>query len=241
MIRIVPALLAIAAAVAAAAPAAAIDRRYPVVDYDRVIVEGPYAVRLAVGPPSSATASGSREALDRLSLDVQGQTLRIRRNRSGWGGTPGADAGLVTITLATRNLRSARLIGPATLEMSGGRGLDLQLTVEGSGRLRAAGLAADTLALGLLGSGSLELAGSADVVRGDFQGTGNVEAARLVAGNATVTTNTAGSVALTVNGPATIAANGLGQVTILGRAICTVSGVATDQVSCARSNQREYR
>ena len=238
MVRIMFALLALAAA---AAPAGAADRRYPVYDFERLIVEGPYVVRLVVGPPSSATANGTREALDRLSVDVQGQTLRIRRSRSGWGGTPGADTGLVTITLATRTLRSARLIGPATLEVNGARGLNVHFSVEGSGRLRAANVAADTLALGLLGSGVLEIAGTADVLRGDFQGTGNVEAARLVAGNATITTNTAGTVALTVNGPAAITANGLGQVTILGRAVCTIGGLGADQVRCAQSNQREYR
>ena len=238
MVRIMLALLALAAA---AMPAHAIDRRYPVNDFDRVVIEGPYAVRLAVGPPSSATATGTREALDRLSVEVQGQTLRIRRNRSGWGGTPGADSGLVTIMIATRTLRSARLIGPATLEVSGARGLNLLFSVEGSGRLRAAGVDADTLALGLLGSGTLEIAGTADVLRGDFQGTGNVEGRGLAAGNATVTTNTAGIVALTVNGPAAITANGLGEVTILGNAICTLNGPGTDQVRCGRSNQREYR
>ena len=161
--------------------------------------------------------------------------MRIRRSRSGWGGTPGADTGLVTITLATRTLRSARLIGPATLQVDGARGLNLHFSVEGSGRLRATGVAADTLALGLLGSGALGIAGTADVLRGDFQGTGNVEAARLVAGNATVTTNTSGTVALTVNGPAAITANGLGEVTILGGAICTLAGPGTDQVRCAQS------
>ncbi|HKR23921.1 MAG TPA: DUF2807 domain-containing protein [Allosphingosinicella sp.] len=238
MIRIMSALLALAAL---AAPAGAADRRYSVYDFDRVVIAGPYAVRLVVGPPSSAVASGTREALDRLSVDVQGQTLRIRRGTSGWGGTPGADTGLVTITLATRSLRSARLIGPGTLEVTGARGLNVEFTVEGSGRLRAASLDADTLSLGLLGSGTLEIAGSADVLRGDFQGTGNVEAARLVAGNATITTNTAGAVALTVNGPAAITANGLGEVTVLGSAVCTLTGPGADQVRCGRSDQRQYR
>lgn len=235
MVRIMLALLGLAAA---AAPAAAADRRYSVYDFDRVIVAGPYAVRLVVGQPSSAVASGTREALDRVSIDVQGQTLRIRRNSGGWGGTPGADSGLVTITLTTRALRSAKLIGPGTLEVAGGRGLNLEFGVEGSGRLRAAGIAADRLALGLLGSGGLEIAGSAEVVRIDAQGTGNVDAAHLVAGSATLTTTTSGTVALTVNGPAEIRANGLGEVAITGRAACTVRGPGTDQVRCARSNQR---
>jgi hypothetical protein len=238
MIRIMLALLGVAAL---AAPASAADRRYSVGDFDRVIVEGPYSVRLVVGAPSSAVASGTGAGLDRLTVDVQGQTLRIRRNRSAWGGAPGADLGPVTIRLATRNLRSARLIGPAVLEVDGVRGLNVLLAVEGSGRIRAANVAADNLSLALLGSGGLDIAGTAKALRGDFQGTGNVEASRLIAQSATVNTNTAGTVALTVNGAASVTANGLGEVAILGRAACTVAGLGAAQVRCGASNQRQNR
>lgn len=237
MIRIMLALLGIAAL---AAPAAAADRRYAVGDFDRMIVEGPYAVRLVLGAPSSAIASGTTDALDRVTIDVQGQTLRIRRNRQAWGGRPGADAGPVTIRLATRNLRSARLIGPALLEVDGVRGLNVELSVEGSGRIRAANVAADNLSLALLGSGGLDVAGTAKALRGDFQGTGNVEAARLIAQNATIRTTSVGTIALTVNGPASVTANGLGDVAILGRAACTVTGLGAAQVRCGAGalNQR---
>ena len=82
--------------------------------------------------------------------------------------------------------------------------------VEGSGTLRATHVAADNLSLGLRGSGALEVAGTARSLRGQFQGTGDVEAAQLAAENATITTNTIGNVALTVNGRPTITAYGLG-------------------------------
>lgn len=229
MIRIMLAFLGLAAL---AAPAAAADRRYSVSDFDRVIVEGPYRVGLVVGGPSSAVASGTVAGLDRVTLDVQGRTLRIRRNRSAWGGMPGADVGAVTIRLATRNLRSARLIGPALLDVDGARGLNVEFTLEGSGRINAVNLAADNLALGLVGSGGLVLAGTAKALRADFQGNGDVEASRLIAQAATVRTTTAGTVALTVNGPVTVAANGLGDVAILGRAACTVTGPGASQVRC---------
>lgn len=235
MIRI---MLAFAGLAAAAAPAAAADRRYSVTDFDRVIVEGPYVVHLAVGRPASAVVSGTREGIDRVTIDVQSQTLRIRRNRSAWGGMPGADTGPVTIALATRGLRSVRLIGPAALDVEGARGLNVEFTVEGSGTLSATGVAADNLSLGLLGSGRLEVSGLARSLRADFQGTGDVEAPRLIAQNATVTTTTAGTIAVTVNGPVTVNANGLGAVNIFGRAVCTVAGPGADQVRCPASNQR---
>jgi hypothetical protein len=224
-----------------AAPAAAETRRIAVADFDRVIVEGPYVVHLVTGRPSAASAQGTREALDRVTIDVQGQMLRIRRNRNFWGGAPGADAGTVTVELATRSLRSARLIGPARLDLQGARGLAVELSVEGSGDLRAAGVDADHLSLALLGSGRLEAAGAARMLNGTFQGTGDIVAGALRAGQATIVTTTSGAVAVTVNGPATITANGLGNVRILGRPVCTVSGIAADQVHCGGSDQGQHR
>lgn len=226
----------------AAAPAAAEDRRYSVGDFDRVIVEGPYAVHLVTGRPSAASARGRRDALDRLSVDVQGQTLRIRRNRSAWvGGTPGADPGTVTLEIATRSLRSARLIGPARLDLEGARGLSVEFSVEGSGTLRATGVDTDRLALALVGSGRIEAAGAARMLNGNVQGTGDIALANLRAGQATLATTTSGAVTLTVNGPAAIAANGLGTVRILGRPVCTISGVGSDLVRCGGSDQAQNR
>lgn len=235
-------LLACLALCALAAPAAAADRVFPVSDFDRVIVEGPFRVRLVVGSATRAVASGTREGLDRVSVEVRGQTMRIRPGRGIWSGRPGADRGPVTIALTTRMLRSARTIGPARLEIEGAAGLNVEFMVEGGGTIRATGVAAENLALGLLGSGALEIAGTARSLRGQFQGTGNVEATQLAAQNATITTNTLGNVALTVNGPAAITAYGLGDVIVAGRPACTLSGPGAAQVRCgAASDQRQNR
>ncbi len=162
--------------------------------------------------------------------------LRIRRNRNAWGGTPGADVGPVAIALEARTLRSARLIGPARLQVDGAEGLNVEFSVEGSGSLSATGVDADNLSLALIGSGRLDVAGTTRRLRASFQGTGDVEAASLSARDATVATTTAGNVTLTVDGPVTVNAGGLGEVAIGGRPICTLRGVGAGQVRC--SNQR---
>ena len=111
-------LLVLLAFLVCGAPVAAAERTYSVTDFERVVVEGPYIVRLAIGRPTAARASGSQAALDRVLIEVTGQTLRIRRNRHYWGGNPGAQEGPLTIELSTRILRSARLVGPARLEVT---------------------------------------------------------------------------------------------------------------------------
>jgi len=222
----------LAALLAASAPAAAAERRYSVTDFDRVVVEGPYIVSLATGASSAATATGGQAALDRMMIDVSGRTLRIRRSRTYWGGNPGALEGPPVVVLTTRTLRGARLIGPASLEVSGAEGLRVDFSVEGSGRLRATRLDADTLSLGLAGSGRLEIAGTAETVNADIQGTGDLEASGLQSSNAVITTTTTGTIALAVERSVTVTALGLGTVAISGRPACTLRGPNTDLVRC---------
>ncbi|HWT12740.1 MAG TPA: DUF2807 domain-containing protein [Allosphingosinicella sp.] len=230
-------LLALTALATAAAPAAAAERRYSVTDFERVVVEGPYIVRISAGRASSALASGSQAALDRVTVDVSGQTLRIRRNRSSWGGNPGAQEGPLTIELVSRTIRSVRLIGPGQVDVDRIRGLRADLIVEGSGRLSAGNVEADNLSLGLAGSGRIELSGTAEALTADIQGTGDVDGSALEAQSATVTTTTTGTVVLQVARAVNVNALGLGEVTILGRPACTVRGPNAGLVRCG-SDQR---
>jgi hypothetical protein len=231
-------MIAFAGLAALAVPAAAAERRYSVTDFERIVVEGPFVVRLVTGRPTSVSASGPQDAIDRAAIDVSGQTLRIRRNTSYWGGTAGAQRGVLTVMLSTRNLRSVRLIGPARFEVDHARGQRIELVVEGSGRLVAPHVDADTLELGLRGGGKLEIAGRAGVLRGDFQGTGDVDGAELTADNATISTTTMGNVSLAARTSASVTANGIGEVVISGRPACTVRGQGAGQVRCGDPARR---
>lgn len=232
MIRAFLTILAAAVALTAATGAVAADRRYAIADFDRVIVEGPYSVRLAVGRPSSAVASGSQQALEAVSVDVQGTTLRIRRNRNAWGGYPGRPVEPATIVLTTRNLRSARLVGTGSLEMTGARGLRVDLSVEGSGRLAASALDADTLFVGVRGSGTAQLQGTAETFSAEVQGSGSLDGAGFSAETATVSAVTSGDISLTARRAVTVTANGLGRVVVEGQAACTLRGPGASEVRC---------
>ena len=223
-----------------ATPVQAAERSYSVTDFDRIRIEGPYIVRLTTGRATTARARGSQGALEQVAIDVQGQTLRIRRNRSAPSGTPGAQQGPLEIELTTRVLRAAWLLGPANLELDGAEGLRVEFTVEGSGRLRATNIEADNLSIGLRGSGRLELAGRAETMRASVEGTGDVDASALIADDLTATTSTSGTVALAAGRIARINALGLGEVSVAGRPACTVQGPSAGQVSCG-SDQRQAR
>ncbi len=230
MIRTLPlALLALAAAM----PAAAAERTYSVTDFDRVLVDGPYRVTLTTGRGSAARAEGSAEAIDHLSVDVQGGTLRVRRNRSAWGGAPGEGTGAVAITLTTRDLRNAAVVGSGSLDIDRAKGLRVDLSVSGSGRLTVAAVEADTLMVGLLGGGRITLAGRTKQLKATVQGSGDLAAAGLSADDAQIASDTAGAVAVAVTRTAKVIATGPGDVEIIGSPSCTVQAKGSGQVRCS--------
>src|SRR5947208_16761423 len=158
-IRALSTFLPAIALLAASLPAGAAERTHPVSDFDTIRVEGPFQVVLATGLSSRVQASGSPEALERLTVDVEGRTLRITVNRSAWGGYPGQSPGPVRITASTRDLARASVLGAGSLDIDKARGLRLDLAVGGSGSLSVRALDADNLVAGLAGSGRIALGG----------------------------------------------------------------------------------
>jgi hypothetical protein len=220
------------AAALAAAPADAAERTYPVTDFDTIKVEGPFAVTLATGLSSRVRASGSPQALERLTVEVGGRTLRIRVNHSAWGGYPGQSPEPVRIEASTLDLARASVLGPGSLDIDKARGLRLDLAVGGSGRLAVHALDADNLIVGLMGSGAIVLAGRARQMRATIQGSGDLDAAHLQAGDVLLGADTAGNIALGSAHSARVTATGAGNVTIGGTPACTVDNRGSGRILC---------
>jgi hypothetical protein len=223
------------AACLVAAPAAAAERSYAVTDFDRIQVDGPYEVVLTTGRSSSAHASGTQQALDAVTVEVESGTLRVHANRSAWGGYPGQTPGTARIFLATRDLRSAVVRGSGSLAIDRARGLRVDLSLAGNGRLSVAAVEADNLNLGLLGAGRISLAGTAKQMRATIQGNGDLDAAGLKVEDAQLATDTSGSIAFQATRTANVKALGAGEVVVTGPAACTVEATGSGPVHCGRS------
>ena len=234
MIPAMKRIIAALAAFAALTPAVAAERRYSVTDFDRIQLEGPYEVVLRTGLASAARAEGTPAALERISIDVQGRTLRIRPNRSGWGGYPGESAGPVRVEVATRDLRTAVVVGAGSLAIDRMGGLRADLSLSGSGRISAGTILADNLGLGIVGSGRMTVGGRAKQLRATVQGSGDLAAANLRADDATLVAETSGSVTVAVVRSAKVTASGAGDVVVLGTPSCTVQARGAGSVRCGR-------
>jgi hypothetical protein len=226
-------MLAAFAALSATAAGAA-ERRYTVTDFDRVEVSGPFQVTLKTGRAGSAVASGSNQAIDRVSIDVQGRTLRVRPNRSAWGGYPGEGAGPLKIELSSHGLRAASVNGAGSIGIDKARAMKFDVSLSGSGQIVVGEVETDNLNLGLLGSGKITIGGKAKSVRAMVQGTGDLDAAKLVADDVQVDTDTAGTVAVSAKRSAKVNSTGAGDTLVSGNPACTVKALGSGRVACGR-------
>jgi len=227
-------LFAIGVSLAFAAPAGAATRNFGVTSFTKVRVEGPFKVTLATGVAPFAKASGSSIALDRVDVDVQGDTLVVRSSASSWGGYPGTDPGPVEISIGTHDLTNAWLSGAGTLAIDRVRGLSFALSVQGSGRAEIGSVDADQMSVSVVGSGSARLAGRAKKLMALARGLAELDAAGLAATDATIGAEGATTIDANVTDAATVDASGPATIRLAGRPSCTLKVAGSTSVSGCR-------
>jgi hypothetical protein len=222
------------AALLSGTAAQAAERRFTVSGFEKVQVEGPFQVTVSTGKGSGAVATGSSAALDRVSVSVEGRTLRIRPNRSAWGTAPKPGEGAVGIALTTHEVHNVVVAGSGSVALDKAKAMRVALSVSGSGSVRVAAVEADRLDVQLLGAGAMSLAGKAKSLRASVTGQGALNAAGLIAEDAELNADTTGTIALGVRRAVKIASSGAGDVTIGGTPACTLSGLGAGRVRCGR-------
>ncbi len=218
-----------AALVASAAPAAAATRNFGITSFEKVRVDGPFKVKLTTGVAPFAQASGSPAALDRVSVEVRGNTLVVHSNLDPWGGYPGKDAGPVEISLGTHDLSSAWVNGSGVLSIDRVRGLSFGLSVQGSGAGEIGQASVDQLSVTVAGSASARLAGQAGKMTAVIRGISSLDASELATKDATFGADGAATIAADVSNSVTVDASGPATVRLSGNPACTlhVSGSAS--------------
>ena len=223
--------LALFLAAATALPAIAADRNYSVTSFDRIRVEGPYAVKVTTNVAPFARANGSLTAMDGVSLRVEGRTLIVRADRSAWGGKPDQPAGPVTIAVGTHDLSLVSLSGAGSVTVDKVRGLEFSLLVSGSGSGSVAQADIDKLRVSVIGAAQAKVAGKAKHFTGNIRGAGVLDASALEAkdvalsalGPVTLRASASNSAKITANGVATVALEGGAscELKVTGSAIVT--------------------
>lgn len=224
-------LFASAAALALASPANAASRNFGISSFTKVRVDGPFKVTLATGVAPFAKASGGTAALDRVAIDVQGETLVVHNSTSSWGGYPGDDAGTVEITIGTHDLTNAWVNGAGSLAIDKVKGLSFALSVQGAGSAEIGDVRVDQMNVGLVGTANAKLAGQAKKLTALVRGISSLDAVALMTSDAKVGAEGAATVNANVSNSVTVDANGTATIRFAGRPSCTLKVKGSTSVS----------
>jgi hypothetical protein len=221
--------LFIAGLAAFSGPASAATRNFGITSFDKVRVDGPFKVSLKTGVAPFARATGSPQALDRVAIEVRGNTLVVHTNLDSWGGYPGKDPGPVEISLGTHDLSAAWLNGSGMLSIDRVKGLTFDLSVQGSGAGEIGQANIDQLNVSVVGTASAKLAGQTGKMTAVIRGVSSLDAAALTTKDATLGADGAATIAADVGNSVTVDASGPATVRLSGGPACTlrVSGSAS--------------
>jgi hypothetical protein len=229
-----PHLLLAASALLASTASVAATRNFSVNGFDQVRIDGPYRVQMTTGVAPFARASGSPDAINGISIEVQGRTLVVRKSPSSWGGYPGESPGPVEISVGAHELSKVWLNGAGSLAIDKAKSQSFDMSVQGAGSVSIGRLETDRLTAGLLGSGSAVIGGSAAEVTAIARGTSTFDGSALSSKNATVGAEGNSVIKLTATNTAKVDSQGTAMVELGGRPACTVRASGSATVSGCR-------
>lgn len=224
-------LFAVVAPLAASA-AHADTERYGLTSFDRIEVQGDMVVEVASDYRIGASAEGSRDALETLSVEVIDRTLTISHRLEGPYGQPRRDAGPVTVRVRAQNLAAVTLRGAGAMQVSGLRGARAQVLLNGAGTITIDRIAADDLTVATAGTGNVTLAGRTRTLNANIGGSSSVNAPDLAAQILRVRAVGSGSSRFAATTAAEVVALGTASLAVSGRARCTVRNAGSGTVTC---------
>lgn len=225
------------AAVAAAAlllsgPAAAAEKRYGLTSFETIEVGTDVDVEVVTRAPVSAVATGSTDALDRLTLETRDGRLVIGEKKYAGDENRRTPPGPVTIRVNAANLRAATLAGAGSLRIDRLKGARVTIGLRGPGRVSVDAIDADRLSVAMIGNGTMTLAGKAKQGQMTLSGAGVVDAGRLSVDDLVSDSEGAGDHIFNAVKTAAVTTRGVGKTVVLGRPACTVRNLGSGTVSC---------
>ena len=211
----------------------AVSRSYPVGNFTEVEVAGPFNVDIRTGANPSVSARGNEKLIERLQVEVRGNTLVIQpRRRKGWFGSWGSVRGSGSISVTVPMIRAASLAGAGDLTINAVRGDSFEGEIAGSGDLRIGSVEVGTLRIGIAGSGDASARGRANRAEYEIAGSGGVDARDLQAEELEVSIAGSGNIKAHATRAADVDIMGSGDVEVTGGAKCSVNKAGSGDVRC---------
>ena len=214
-------------------PGPSVNRSYQVGAFDQIEVAGHYEVRVTTGSAPSVRASGPDKAIDKMVVEVEGNTLKIHpRKKRGFNLGWSRDH-KVTLEVTVPALRGAEINGSGDVRVDKVSGDHFEGGIAGSGALALGQVQVASLSLGIAGSGEAKLGqGKAGRVDYEIAGSGDIDGGGLAAERARVSIAGSGHVVANASAMADIDIAGSGDVRVTGGAKCNVSKAGSGNVEC---------
>ena len=214
------------------APAAAAEKRFGLTSFEAIEVNADYIVEVTTRAPVGAVATGSQDALDRLTIDARDGRLVIGQRQFAGDAERRAPRGAVTIRINAANLRSATMGGAGSLRIDRMKGGRVTVGLRGPGTLSVGTIATDRLSVTMIGNGTMTLGGTAKQAQMTLSGAGMFVAGALAVDMLTFDGEGAGDHVLRAVKTARVTARGVGKTFVLGKPVCTVRNIGNGSVQC---------
>lgn len=213
---------------------ATISRNYQVGGFQKIEVAGPYNVEVRTGANPGVSARGSEKLLEHTTVEVDGDRLVIRPERStglfhfGWSN------GKANFTVTVPQLRGAAIAGSGNIRVDQVRGDSFEGAVAGSGDLSLASTDVQSLKFSIAGSGGVK-GGTGKTQNAEYEiaGSGDIDASSVQAQQAKISIAGSGGVRAQATGAADVSIMGSGDVDIHGGAKCSVTKAGSGSVRCS--------
>jgi hypothetical protein len=214
-------------------PGPTISRAFPVGQFQRIEVSGPYQVSVATGQAPSVNATGNQKMIERMVVEIEDGTLKIHPQEKHGLGLMWSNNGNAKVTVTAQALEGAAIAGSGALAIDRIAGDSFDGSVAGSGDLRLANVDVQKLKMAIGGSGSIQAAGRTGDANYSIGGSGDIRAAKVAAQTAKVSIGGSGNIAGNASETAKVSIAGSGNVTMTGGAKCEVSKAGSGNVSCS--------
>ena len=205
------------------------QRSFDLAGFNSVSLAGPHDVIVTVGPAFSVRAEGPANVLDRLELDVQGDSLNIGMKKGRWSFR---DPGKTVIHVTMPAIEAAAIGGSGDMRIDKAEGRGFSASIGGSGNIDIASIRVGEASFSIAGSGDIRAAGATQRSTVSIAGSGDVDLGGVETRTASVSIVGSGGVRARAMEAAEVSIMGSGDVEISGTAKCSVSKMGSGSVRC---------
>jgi hypothetical protein len=197
-------------------------------DVSAVVLATSGSLRISVGDEPSLTISAGEAVLERLTTEIDGETLVIDLPGP-WGGNLGRiEYDLVLPALDTVSIPGS---GEVTGELAPADRLTIDIS--GSGDVRVDPVDVSDVAVTIAGSGSVTLEGRTSTLAVSIPGSGDFTGANLAAATAVVSISGSGEAGVNVTRTLDASISGSGEITYLGDPSVTSNVTGSGDIGAA--------